>query len=57
MFYETTWRHIPEDGTLHSHRCDNHQSHIYDVVYQFVLAEEVVDVSEEPTASTSITYI
>jgi hypothetical protein len=22
-FYQTTQRHIPEDGTLHSHRCDS----------------------------------
>jgi hypothetical protein len=25
---QTTWRHIPEDDTLHNHRCENLKSYI-----------------------------
>jgi hypothetical protein len=25
-FHRTTWRHIPEDRTLHNHRCENQES-------------------------------
>jgi hypothetical protein len=33
----TTRRHIPEDDTLHNHRCENLKS--YTIVLQFVLME------------------
>jgi hypothetical protein len=27
-FQQTTWRYIPEDKTLHNHRCENLKSYI-----------------------------
>jgi hypothetical protein len=35
-FYRTTRRYIPEDGTLHKHRCDNLK---YNRVYAFIFLE------------------
>jgi hypothetical protein len=27
--YQATWRHIPEDSTLHSHHCENFNANAY----------------------------
>jgi hypothetical protein len=29
----TTWRYIPEDGTLHNHCCENFDSYIYRILF------------------------
>jgi hypothetical protein len=30
-FYQTTWRHVPQDNILHSHRRENLQSNEYNI--------------------------
>jgi hypothetical protein len=35
-----TWRHIPEDGILHSHRRENLKSHNMDFVIEFLEAPQ-----------------
>jgi hypothetical protein len=34
IFWDTTRRHIPEDYTLHNHRCENLKSYILHVVWE-----------------------
>jgi hypothetical protein len=38
----TTRRYIPEDGTLHNHRCENLKSYLINVVVFEVLTEVTV---------------
>jgi hypothetical protein len=33
VFQQTTWHYIPEDSTLHNHRCENLKSYIHRIVY------------------------
>jgi hypothetical protein len=35
-FYRTTRRYIPEDSTLHNHRCENLRSSIILALYVFL---------------------
>jgi hypothetical protein len=35
QFTISTWRHIPEDGILHSHRCGNLKSYTFNIVLLF----------------------
>jgi hypothetical protein len=35
-FYQTTRRHIPEDNTRHSNRCENNQSHNIEYIYIYI---------------------
>jgi hypothetical protein len=36
-FHRATWRYIPEDRTLHNHRCENHRPYIASLRVKFKL--------------------
>jgi hypothetical protein len=37
-FYQTTWCHIPDNGTLHSHHCETLNTHTkQNFLYKYIL--------------------
>jgi hypothetical protein len=47
-----TWRNIPEDTILHSHRCENLKSYLSHFVYMYLALREVYFVFDHGEAET-----